>query len=185
MKKIKFITGLFILTILVSCNKQESKIKKRKIEFNNFSIEIPSKWEKINFKGIDSQVYGIIIKNKDTIMIDYGLYSYDFDNVINVSSESTRNKLDSLGFPIKEMNFSKTPNVDKNQGVFHNEYYYYYKIGDNLGKIRVPKKAGKGILGISFRNVKNSENHLTISGRNLNLDHQNQLLKSFQTIKFK
>ncbi|CAA0227422.1 conserved hypothetical protein [Tenacibaculum maritimum] len=183
MNKLKLSLFTYIFFIITGCyDKQGSETKK--VQFKSFSVEIPVKWNRIPLKGIDSQINGILTEKKDTITFDLGMFSSDFSNVINVSNESERKKLDSLGFPTDEINFSKTPIIDKNQGVFHKEYYYYETIGENIGKIRVPKKAGNGVTGISFRNINNSKKHLTIYSNNLNYKEQKELIKLFKTIVF-
>ncbi|MEK6511310.1 hypothetical protein [Myroides odoratimimus] len=87
-------------------------------------------------------------------------------------------------FPVKEMFFSETPNIDENQGVFHKEYYYYEEIDYRKAKIQVPKKVGKGRTSISFNNVINQDYSILITGKNLDSITQFRLLKTFYSIRF-
>ena len=176
MRRLLFITCIFLFA---QCSKN--------LEFNNsnFKILLPKNWKEIELKGIDSKVLGALTDKKDTIIFDYGLYSRSFKETIKVFSKKQIRKYDSLKMDTKDLKWSKFPEIDQNQAVFHKEFYYYELIDNNFGKICLPKKAGKGLTGISFRNINNSENHLTIIGRNLDSKERNELLKSFQTIQFK
>ena len=184
-KNIFFILMIILSSIIISsCNKRVNNSSKL-IDFNIFSIEIPSNWNKIEVKGIDSFVGGFLTSTGDTITFDYGKHVSKIDQVINVSHVSEKRKLDSLGFPVNEMFFSKTPDIDKNQGVFHDEYYYYKVIDNRLSKIQVPKQIGKGITKIYFDNLNEKGNNLTIVGRSLDTISQSKLIKTFNTIKIK
>ena len=71
-----FLTLVFS-TVNFSCKKSEINSEEKNFEFGAFKITIPSNWEKIKFKGIDSYVGGIT-NGKDSLTFDYGWYSYDF-----------------------------------------------------------------------------------------------------------
>jgi hypothetical protein len=176
-KKIKLV--LFLLT-LISC---ENSRKVKEVNFSNFNIRIPYEWQTRSFDGIDSKYLAIITSSKDTISIDNSRYSMKFDETLKVFSYEQIKKYDSLEMDTEDLKRSKTPSIDQNQGVFLNEYYYYEEIDKNLGKIRIPKK-DKGIFGISFRNINESNKHLTIYVRDIGYEERKVLLKSFKTIKF-
>ena len=177
MKKLLYIICVFLLT---QCTTTD-------LEFNNskFKILLPNNWEKIELAGVDSEIYGVLTHTKDTVIFDYGLYSASFEETIKVFSKEQIKKYDSLKMDTKDLKWSKFPEIDQNQAIFHNSYYYYDTINGEIGKVKVPKIVGKGITGVSFRNVRNTKNHLTIYAKNLDLNMQNELLKSFKTIKFK
>ena len=176
MKRLFCITCIFLFA---QCSKN--------LELNNpnFKILLPKNWKEIELKGIDSKVYGVLTSKKDTVIFDYGLYSSSFKETIKVFSKKQIQKYDSLKMDTKDLKWSKLPEIDQNQAVFHNSYYYYDTINGEIGKVKVPKTISKGITGISFRNINNTVNHLTIMGRNLDLKERNELLKSFKTINFK
>jgi hypothetical protein len=71
-----FLTLVFS-TVNFSCKKSEINSEEKNFEFGVFKITIPSNWEKIKFKGIDSYVGGIT-NGIHTLTFDYGMYSYDF-----------------------------------------------------------------------------------------------------------
>ena len=174
------ILSILFICVFFSCSKEKLK----GISLLGFSIGIPDEWKRIKMKGIDSETYGLSTAQGDTVFIDYGKFSNEFNETIKVFSFTQIKKYDSLKMNTKDLKVSLTPHIDQNQAVFHKEYYYYLNFEDIQGKVRVPKQIGKGITGISFRNINGSENHLTIYGKNLRLKEQNQLLESFKTIKF-
>ncbi|UOX32290.1 hypothetical protein LXD69_09505 [Flavobacterium sediminilitoris] len=171
------------LIIFLSCTKRDL-VSNKEINFATFTIKVPFSWKKYQAKGIDSEIYYLITQENDTILVEIGKYINDFDDVLNVSNLSEYDKLDSLGFPVKEMYFSETPEIDKNQGVFHKEFYYYDTINNNIGKIKEPKFIGKGVTAILFKTPNSGENVL-ISAKNLDLTSHKCLLDSFKTIQWK
>lgn len=184
MKKYKLLFTVFLLIIL-SCNEKEFKKEYKIFDFKSYQILLPNNWKEIKIKGIDSEVNAIITDKNDTILFDYGKFSNYNNEVVNVVDIKEYKKLDSLGFPVKEMYFSKIPDIDKNQGTFHKEFYYYDTIDVKVGKVRVPKVVGKGITSISFDSINNTNERLYISGENLDSLNQFEFIKSFKTIKFK
>lgn len=179
-----FIFLTIIITFFTGCQLRSNHNEIKKINLINFTIDIPEQWNQVILKGIDSKIDGVVTKSKDTIFFDFGNYSSSINNVVNVVDIKNQKKLDSLGFPIDEMFFSKTPSIDKNQGVFHKEYYYYSKIDNRVAKIQIPKKIGTGITKIFFDSIDNTGNKLSISGVNLDTTCQYQLEKAFKTIRF-
>src|SRR5687768_10761376 len=75
-KTMRLTTTLVIFIVLVSCRQTESKGADTKtLDFETFSISVPSKWQKIEVKGIDSHVGKIALDDVDTITFDLGPYS--------------------------------------------------------------------------------------------------------------
>jgi hypothetical protein len=179
MRKVVYI--FLVACVLFSCSQHRFEEN----DFLNFSMSLPDSWSKIKFNGIDSEAYGVITMNKDTVFIDYGRYSNEFKETIKVFSYGQIKKYDSLKMDTKELKRSLTPHIDQNQGVFHKEFYFYENINNKKAKIREPKKIGDGVTGVSFRNVDNEGNHLTIFAKNLNDIEEKQLIISFKTIVFK
>ncbi len=71
------ILSFFLITVTFSCNDafDESKL----IDFDFFAIEVPSNWEKFTLVGYDSKVGGIT-DGMDSLIYDFGWYSYDLSN---------------------------------------------------------------------------------------------------------
>ncbi|PTX18327.1 hypothetical protein C8N40_106126 [Pontibacter mucosus] len=68
---------VFLLSLLLmSCEKD--KLSKT-LNFEGFTIEVPSNWESFTSQGYDSKTGGIT-NGKDKLTYDYGWYSYDFKN---------------------------------------------------------------------------------------------------------
>lgn len=175
-----FFIYMIITALSVSCNQQNDF---QKIDFEEFSITLPSQWRKIEVKGIDSNVNIVLTSNKDSIYFDLGIYAQKFNETNKVFSPSQIHKYDSLNMDVKWLYSSNTPEIDQAQGTFLKEFYFYDTIGKYIAKVKVPKKYGQGETGIHF-NLGN-KNALTIIGKNLNSEEQTILLESFKSIKFK
>jgi len=181
----KYFLKLVLLLVFISCNNKHISNEYKKITYKSFSIEVPSNWNQIELKGIDSYVGGFLTAKNDTIIFDYGRNTSTNSEVIGVSDIKDKQKLDSLDFPIDEMFFSKQPKVDMNQGTFHNEYYYYENVDNRKVKLKVPKKIGTGITSIFFDSLTVKNDNLYLYGHNLDTLDQFKLLKAFKTIKIK
>jgi len=179
MKKIRC---YFLLSVLltIGCTSENYKV----LDFNTFEITVPEDWSKIDVKGIDSYIGGFATKSGDSIYFDYGKHGYKMDIVLKVNDLKEYKKLDSIGFNVEDLIFSKHPGIDQNQGTFHREYYMYDSIGKYQAKISVPKKDNFGVTGIFFESLPD-DNNLYIYGSNLKQSEQKLLLESFKTIKIK
>ncbi|RAU83065.1 hypothetical protein [Pontibacter arcticus] len=62
--------------LLLSCKKEELS---KTLDFEQFTIDVPSNWESFTSQGIDSKTGGIT-NGKDKLDYDYGWYSYNFKN---------------------------------------------------------------------------------------------------------
>ena len=176
MKKLIYVVLLFLC---FQCSQEPFELRKKE-----FSITFPNNWKEIRIKGIDSKVYGVQTNKRDTIILDYGLYSKNFKKTIKVFSREQIKKYDSLEMDTEDLKWSDTPDIDQNQAIFHNSYYYYDTINKEMGRVKVPKIGHRGITGISFRNINGSDKNLTIYVRDISYEEQKLLLKSFKTIKF-
>ncbi|WP_146052870.1 hypothetical protein [Aquimarina sp. I32.4] len=182
--RIVIITSLFLLTI--SCKQREQKkINNKVLNFTSFEITVPNTWKKINIDGIDSQAGGIVTTKNDTILFDLGKYVSKIDMAIPVNNIKEKDTLRKSGFSVDEMYFSKTPSLDKNQGTFHNEFYYYDTINSLPAKVQVPKFIGKGTLKIYFDSIDTYNNRFSMFTRNIDTTNHYEVLKAFQTILFK
>ena len=121
----KIISVIFICITINACSKKQDRVANKTIDYETFSIVLPSNWKPVELVGIDSYVGGFLTTKGDTIIFDYGRDTPTNSEVIGVSDIKDKQKLDSLDFPIDEMLFSKQPKIDMNQGTFHKEYYYY------------------------------------------------------------
>jgi hypothetical protein len=91
---IKQLKLVFILSLLLfSCEKD--KLSKT-LDFEQFTIEVPSNWKSFSSQGYDSKTGGIT-NGKAKLTYDYGFYSYDFKN--ETAATHTRNATTINGKP--------------------------------------------------------------------------------------
>ena len=180
MKNGKKLIFILITIIFFSCN--ESKVKT--INMGNYEIVVPSNWKEINLKEIDSDLRVILTDKGDTIISDFGVNSEKFEETNKVFSKKQLLKYKAMGMDTENLFWSNTPEIDQAQGTFLNEFYMYVIIDKHKSKLRVPKKDGNGITGVSIDSIKKSNNRLTIIGKNLNRIESDLLLNSFKSIKF-
>lgn len=178
----KILVLVVFFTLIISC-KKENEFKE--LEFNDFNIEVPISWEQKSHNGIDFRADFLMTKSGDTIHIDYGNQNGFFDEVVQVFSKDQIRKYDSLNLDTKKLVYSKTPSIDESQGVFLKEYYYYDTINGFRAKIKIPKKSGKGIIGISIDSINTKGKNLKIYATNINQKISNEFIKSIKSIKIK
>lgn len=81
-----------IITLLTGCVKdRDAELKTT--DFNTFTLILPPGWGKLSLQGIDSQVGGIT-NGRDTLLYDYGWYSYDFRQETAATHERTTLSID-------------------------------------------------------------------------------------------
>tara|TARA_R110000796_G_scaffold71409_3_gene162075 strand:- start:65085 stop:65642 length:558 start_codon:yes stop_codon:yes gene_type:complete len=74
----KFRNLLLVISLAVSlfaCETEGFKL----MDFEKFEMEVPSDWEIIQLKGIDSYVGGVITSEGDTLIFDLGWFSQDVE----------------------------------------------------------------------------------------------------------
>ena len=158
---------------------ENSKIEKTKtLNFDSFEISVPESWQKKEFEGIDFKAEYLLTKENDTIHIGSN-YSDYFDESVQVFSIKQIKKYDSLGLDTSTLFYSKTPEVDQDQGVFLKEYYLYDTVDGYSFKKRIPKVIGDGITALGIVN----HNNIVIYAKDLPKGTQNKLLEVFNTIK--
>jgi len=177
MKKIIF---CYVTICFISCTN-----KNKRLDFEKFHINVPATWNKIEIKGIDSNVYAIVTENSDSIFLDFGKYSESFNETNKVFSREQIQKYKMMKMETKALYFSDNPEIDQAQGTFLKEYYYYDTIDNIAAKLKIPKIPSKGETGIHFANIDRNGNYLTIIGKNLNSKEQTSLIEAFKTIKVK
>lgn len=80
---------LFVLltTILAGCVKDRDA-ELRATDFETFTLVLPPNWQEFSLQGIDSQVGGIT-DGQDTLVYDYGWYSYDLRHQTSATHKRT------------------------------------------------------------------------------------------------
>jgi len=188
----RFIIIILAFLLTVSC-------RERTGDFGAFSLKIPSSWQYIPQKGIDSYVGLIAIDSKDTLFFDYGPYSsnlisgtldemFEMDT-IPMSSEEFEN-ISSYHFSFQEGNLRDS---------VHLRSYIIERYKDtviqNFPAIKVnPKIIGTGKTGIFVDSIWYTEPHdgiyrmtksFCLVGHNLSEINHKALLKAIASLKFK
>lgn len=171
---------------LIFCISCQSSEQLKVVDFNAFEITVPSNWERVDVKGIDSYVAELVTEGGDTIRINFGYYSNPFNDVVQVRPLDRKWLLDSLKLDDpSSFVFSETPEIDEAQAIHLREYYLYDTIDSRKAKLGFPKVEGKGLTLVHFPRVDSEGNKLSISAKNMNPLRQRQLEKAFKSIKFK
>ena len=186
------ILHLLLTTILFfGCHENKSN-KKLTLDFDSFSIQIPEKWQKVEFQGLDSEVGGFITENNDTIRFDLGYYSNNLEDRIPILMDSAlwESSSDEMKESYKKANYVMVKDVHKvDNDIFRTTNIAWDTIDGLKCKIKYPIINGKGITGVYFDSISQSEYDknikLTLYGINLNVKEQEELQKAIKTIKFK
>ncbi|WP_133063356.1 hypothetical protein [Flavobacterium aurantiibacter] len=149
-----------------------------------YTMKIPKEWKKIELNNIDSQVFGILTGDGDTIVSDYGIHIGKFNETVKVFTKKqlfyyTKVKMDTTG-----LFSSDFPEIDQSQGTFLKEFYFYEKIDGKVGKIQVAKKK-IGNTGILFYKAFQDVYSLKITSKNLSDSNKKLFIEAIYTIKFK
>ncbi|MDQ8014004.1 MAG: hypothetical protein REI96_16240 [Flavobacterium nitrogenifigens] len=187
MKKILFI--ILVSILIVSC---EQKKKYKTIDFGDFEITVPEQWNKLEFKGIDSYVGGIITPEKDSLIFDIGLYSGDASNdfplVFDKQSYAELTKKQKVLLKKTKHLIVDSLSGDINFRKYEKYKFVFYTIDCFKAKITIPTNVGFGATGIYIDSLKgNSKDFNKIKmafyGFDLKEKTQNQFVTALKTIK--
>jgi hypothetical protein len=92
----KLVTIIVFVSLLTGCHSSRMASSYRQLDFDAFTILVPSSWEKVRLRGIDSYVGGIKTGTKDTFHFDLGMYS---NTLSGRNSHVTWEEID--GYPVK------------------------------------------------------------------------------------
>lgn len=112
-KAMRFITIILAFLLTVSCREQTR-------DFGKFSLKIPSSWQYISQKGIDSYIGLIAIDSKDTLFFDYGHYSSNLAIIKTIKVEIVKFKDISPEYAFIE------GEGDKSLGYWQEVHWAYY-----------------------------------------------------------
>ena len=157
MKKI-FIISLNIF--LFSCDNKKEEFKKETI--GKVTFEVPKNWKKKDIKGIDSKRTSFITSSSDTIYFEYGTYNNPFNESKIIVNDSLIYKTLKENSFDESIVFSTNKELDNNQGIFLDNYYYYDTINNHVAKVMLPKKSKKGQMGIYFENIDRKKNNFSV-----------------------
>ncbi len=179
--------AILLLTLLSCTDKQRGGTKT--LDFGEFTIDVPSTWQPVRAKGIDSYVGLMTLDHGDTVSFDLGWYSnpleeeYKFmvengDVYLKKENESTSN---SVFFEF----YGKADTVDIEKFKVNN--VTGTTIDGKRAKLIRPKNIGTGMTGIYFDSLwvaGSGIDRFQMNGKDLLPDNERQLLKAFETLKF-
>jgi hypothetical protein len=177
-----------ILLILLSCNsKQKSETKT--LDFWRFKIDVPVTWHQVNGFGLDSYVGGMMLDYGDTVWFDLGLYSNPLEEEYKFKVEHgdvyLKNEKESTSDSVLYSFYGKVDTIDVEQ--FKVNKIYWKTIDGKRAKIVQPRQSGNGMTGVYFDRLwsAGSREGFQMNGTDLHPDNERQLLKAFETLKFK
>ena len=187
----KKLLSIIIVLLISSCAKRNYKT----IDFGQFRITVPEKWNKFESNGIDSYVGGIITNDNDTLKFDFGRYSGD------LSKNDYPMVYDSIG--LAELTKKERELLPKTKhlivedlfqaDVDFREYLQYQTELDSIDCFKAiiitPRNKGYGGTGIyidSLTGSKEKYNKIGIGfyGWYLNEKTQSEFIKALKTLRF-
>jgi len=193
----------FILSLTFSsCEK--AKEAKKTLDFGSFTIDVPSTWDKISQKGVDSYVGQIAIDSTDTLNFDLGWYANDLTekrkyliekNHVYLTKETNKtifeldhagNVVDSLPNIIEMEWIGHVDSVDLNKLL--NDTVSWTIIDNRKAKLVRPKISGIGTTGIYIDSLWKSgsgTDKFQINGKGLEPDNERLFLQAIRTLRFK
>lgn len=173
-KQLTVIRNIFFILFFLcvnSCKQKESKT--HVLDFNQFTIETPKEWQKINARGVDSYIGGIQIDSADMLSFDFGIYSNDLEEYLKHSTDT------SISWTI----YPPLSQLGQNR----NSEAKFELVDGKTAKIIFPITSGVGVTGIYFDSLKrvNGNNiKLEIAGNNLKPANEKLVLQALRTLKF-
>ena len=172
---------LSILLLICSCKTKRAGPKINLLDFKSFTIETPPSWRKVESRGVDSYVGGILIDSTQGASFDLGLYSNDLSEFVKVNLHDTTYAFVATGNNPPLMGDSNFMEKIKKCKVV------WDTIDGYRAKLVLPINSGLGVTGIYIDSIwqLNSQNvKFQLSGNNLNPVNQKQLIKAFKTLRF-
>ncbi len=83
---------LFLLLTLTAC-REKGPADLKSLDFGEFQLSAPDTWRAFSRQGIDSKIGGIT-DGRDTLLYDYGWYSYDLRQQTAATHRRTTTTLD-------------------------------------------------------------------------------------------
>lgn len=158
--------------------------KRDKLEIGTVNFEYPSNWNKTVSNSIDSKLIIFKTENSDSIFAEYGKYNNRFDESKIIVSNDSIFKFIKFHNPGSKVILAIDEELDNNQGIFLDNYYYYTKIANHTGKIMLPKESKRGQMGIYIKDVDEEGNSFSLySTKSLKGNDSINLLQIFKTIK--
>lgn len=140
-----------ILATLPGCtDKQRGGTKT--LDFGEFTIDVPSTWQTVRTKGMDSYVGLMTLDHGDTVSFDLGWYSNSLEEEYKFKVENgdvyLKNEKESISNSVLFGFYGKADTVDIEKFKVNN--VTWTTIDGKRAKLIQPKNTGTGTTGIYF-----------------------------------
>ncbi|KGK31412.1 hypothetical protein [Cellulophaga sp. E6(2014)] len=177
--------SILILLLICSC----ASPKYKTIDFGQFKITVPEKWNKYERKGIDSYVGGIITNENDSLKFDFGRYSAD---LIRSDYPMVYDSIGLVELSKKERELlpeTKHLIVDSLSGDIDFKKYLQYQFEyENIdcfeAKIITPRNKGYGGTGVYIDSLNGNNLRIGFYGWYLKDETQAEFIKALKTLRF-
>lgn len=178
----------------ISCNYHTVKRDDgtRLLDYNYFTIRVPQNWKRMDVKGMDSYIGEIQIDVNTKISFDLGWYSNSLDEgaqdfLIRHDSLFVKRTLPVCVSRVNYV-FDYRGKLDSaNIAPLRINKKQWLQIDGYRAKLITPRQPGKGTTGIyidSLWKAGDANDKFQLSGHNLTLKQQQQLLAAVKTLKF-
>jgi hypothetical protein len=179
--------AILLLTLLSCTDKQRGRTKT--LDFGEFTIDVPSTWQPVKAKGIDSYVGLMTLDHGDTVSFDLGWYSNPLEEEYKFMVENgdvyLKNEKESTSNSVLFEFYGKADTVDIEK--FKINQVILTTIDGKKAKIIRPRQTGHGMTGIYFDSLwvaGSGTDRFQMNGTDLHPDNEKQLLKAFETLRF-
>lgn len=187
----KYIIFSLLLGSMFSCRTNSSEMDNKLIHIENIvSAKIPSdaSYVEDSSKSIDSYSSVIILKDRDTLQVEFGKVGIIDDlhrerpSIFPLEQKESLEQKAGRSLRSSEVLFSESPERDETENIFDNNYYMYDTLNSGLvGRVVLPKRVKYGMTGIFISRMADSM-ALSIYGMNLDSSSQRQAVSIFKTI---
>jgi hypothetical protein len=171
--------NFLVFNSCTSYSQIHSKRQFKTIQFEEFVIEVPLSWQKVNLQGIDSFVGGVS-DGEDTLVYDYGTYSTKFEEDVRIypMEEKSLRPHKRSGATVV---FSNTPEEDFRSGKYHQYYVNQDTISGYLAEITYPKKDTLGHYEIFVHDIYGNYD-LKLYSANVSPDKRDEILAILRSL---
>lgn len=186
---VAFIAG----SICSSCSSTSTTDAQKVLDFGSFTIEVPSSWDKVKMRGIDSYVGQIAIDDTDTLSFDLGWYSSSLTEEppfrLHETDKGTEVHLKNEAASTRNSSVYEYVGMttDVNIYRFMKDTALYETIDNRKAKIVRPKNAGEGTTGVYFDSLwvaGSGIDRFQLNGRDLKPENERLVLQAIKTLRF-
>lgn len=183
-----------VIILLANCKSNQFTEDTKVLDYKYFTIRVPKSWKRIDVRGIDSYVGALQIDSKTQISFDMGWYC----DTLGEGRRTTYYSIEGKNVYVPDSSVKQnlnSPNACKYWGpadsgtiekLRHNQIGYTI-IDHYRAKLVTPKRVGLGTTGIYIDSLWKAGDYpdgFVLSGDNLTLKQQQQVLVAIKTLKF-